>query len=339
MTPYHLIRPLLFRLDAEQAHHLTLNLLRWAGASALVRTCLRRAFCIDDPRLAVDAFGLHFINRVGLAAGYDKNGVAVTGLSCLGFGHIEVGTVTRLPQVGNPRPRVHRLPEHQAVINRMGFPNAGIHALRVKHDGVCIGINIGKGKDTPVEAAADDYCTLLQQVYTQADYVTVNISSPNTLNLRQLQARRELEQLLGAITTVRNQLPRRIPLLVKIAPDLSDGEIDDVLTTVIQTGMDGLIATNTTTSRAGVAERYQALAGGLSGAPLRARSTQVVRTIAERTSGKLPLIGVGGILNADDALEKLDAGAWLVQLYTGLVYNGPGLVRQILRRLGDARHR
>jgi dihydroorotate dehydrogenase len=337
MTPYHLIRPLLFHLDAEQAHQLTLNLLQWAGASGLVQALLRRAFCVDDPRLAIDVFGLRFINRVGLAAGYDKNGLAVTGLSCLGFGHIEVGTVTRQPQAGNPRPRVHRLAEHQAVINRMGFPNAGVEALRVKQATVRIGINIGKGKETPVEAAAEDYCALLQQLYTQADYITVNISSPNTLNLRQLQARRELEQLLSAITSVRNRLTPHIPLLVKIAPDLSDAEIDDVLTSVIQTGVDGLIATNTTTSRVGVAERYQSLVGGLSGAPLRARSTQVVRTIAKHTGGKLPLIGVGGILSADDALEKLDAGAWLVQLYTGLVYNGPGLVRQILRRLATPR--
>lgn len=326
---YRAIRPLLFRLDAERAHSITLTLLRWAGRFALSRLVLRALFAVEEAGLATELLGLSFKNRVGLAAGYDKNGVAVAGLACLGFGHIEVGTVTPHPQAGNPRPRIHRVPEACAIINSMGFPNQGGAALRIPTAPVRIGVNIGKGKETPVEHAAEDYCFLFEQVYRQADYVAINVSSPNTLNLRQLQGRAALTALLATVTTVRNRLTPRRPILVKIAPDLTEREIDDVLDAITHSGVDGIIATNTTTARVGIPARYAALPGGLSGAPLRGQSTAIVRYIASQTGGRLPIIGVGGIMTPADALEKLDAGAHLIQLYTGLIYSGPGLVRAI----------
>jgi dihydroorotate dehydrogenase len=330
--------PLLFRLPPERAHTLALTLLRWAAHLRITHYVLRPLFEVHDSRLATSAFGLHFKNPIGLAAGYDKNGVAVNGLAALGFGHVEVGTVTRRPQSGNPRPRVFRIPEAQAVINRMGFPNEGVEKLQVASGkwqvagSKCIvGVNISKGKDTPLEQAADDYCELLKQVHPFADYVTINISSPNTQGLRQLQGRAALETLLLAVTRVREGLPTRAPLLLKIAPDLNEGEIDDVLAAATACGIDGLIATNTTLSREGVPTYAAPLTGGLSGAPLRAHATAIVRYLAQRTA--LPIIGVGGIMNPADALEKLDAGATLVQVYTGLVYYGPGLARDINRAL------
>jgi dihydroorotate dehydrogenase len=336
---YARFRPFLFRLDAERAHHLTLTLLRWAGQAPITHYLLRSLFEVSDPRLEVEAFGLKFKNPVGLAAGYDKNGVAVRGLSALGFGHVEVGTVTRLPQVGNSRPRVFRVTESNALINRMGFPNEGVERLCMESGAwrargrVRIGINIGKGKETPLERAAEDYCALLEQVHDLADYVTLNVSSPNTLGLRQLQARAALEDLLKAVTVTRDGLTPRVPLLVKIAPDLTELEIDDMLAAALDSGVDGLIATNTTISREGLPSHVANMAGGLSGAPLRARSTEVIRYIAQHTEGKLPIVGVGGILSPEDALEKLHAGAKLIQIYTGLVYAGPGLAREINRAL------
>jgi dihydroorotate dehydrogenase len=239
-------------------------------------------------------------------------------------------------QPGNPKPRIWRAPHAQAIINSMGFPNAGVAACHpARTPEVRLGINIGKSKETPVERAAADYCILLEQVYGRADYVTINVSSPNTLNLRQLQAQAAIEELLAAVTAVRARQAHYVPLLVKIAPDLSDRDLDDVLAAVASTGIDGIIATNTTTSRAGLPPAFHALPGGVSGAPLRTRSTAIVRAIAQRTGGKLPLIGVGGVITPVDALEKLDAGAWLVQVYTGLIYSGPGLVRAINMALLD----
>lgn len=331
---YQSIRLLLFKFDPEWAHNLTLKLIKWAGVFPPMYHWLRAMYEVNDPRLEVEAFGLKFKNPIGLAAGYDKNGVAVKGLSSLGFSHIEVGTVTRQKQIGNPKPRVHRIVESQAVINSMGFPNDGVDALRIVRGNAKVGINIGKSKDTPIEQAAEDYCALFKQVYRQADYVAINISSPNTLNLRQLQAREMIERLLKAVTDVRDHLsPPKVPLLVKIAPDLSEAEIDDVLGAISLTGVDGIIATNTTIGREGIPAIHHSLKGGLSGAPLRARSTEVIRYIARRTEGQLPIVGVGGIMSARDAIEKLAAGATLIQVYTGLVYAGPSLVRQINRAL------
>lgn len=342
---YQSIRPLLFKIDPERIHGITLRLIQLAGQLPPTYALLKRLFEADDPRLEVDAFGVKFRNPIGLAAGYDKNGVAVKGLSALGFGHVEVGTVTRHKQVGNPRPRVHRVIEAQAVINSMGFPNEGVEALRLTRGAAKVGINIGKSKDTPVELAADDYCALFKRVYLDADYVAINISSPNTLNLRQLQARELIEDLLKQVAAAReavvqpewraaqSKAARRVPLLVKIAPDLTEGEIDDVLAAISLAGIDGIIATNTTIGRSGIPARYHHLKGGLSGAPLRDRSTAIIHYIAQRTAGQLPIVGVGGIASARDALEKLEAGATLLQVYTGLIYAGPNLVRQINRAL------
>lgn len=327
---FQLLRPLLFRLDPERAHALTLGLLRIAGNFPIINSLITNLFSAPDKPVTV--FGLQFKNRVGLAAGYDKNGVAVNGLAALGFGHIEVGTVTRLPQVGNPKPRVHRVPAVQAVINAMGFPNDGMEKLLVasekwRRGSTRIGINLGKGKATPLENAAEDYCALLEKVHARADYVVINLSSPNTPGLRQLQTRTYLESLLRAVVNVRNTLTPRVPLLVKLAPDLSEAELDELLAVVTTLEIDGLIATNTTVSRAGLTPAAQTLAGGLSGGPLTHRSTEIISYLARRTA--LPIIGVGGIMNAADAQAKLDAGATLIQIYTGLVYAGPGLVKQI----------
>lgn len=342
---YKLIRPLLFQLDAERAHGLTLLALRGAGRFAITRRLMQSLFEVNDPRLEVEAFRLRFKNPVGLAAGYDKNGVAVSGLSALGFGHLEIGTLTRLPQAGNPRPRVHRLPMAQALVNSMGFPNAGIEALpsRLRDaPGLLgsgrlptrVGINLGKGRETALEKAVDDYSALLRAVHTrgQAHYVAINVSSPNTQGLRQLQARAALEALLSPLVALRDSLHPRLPLLVKIAPDLAEAEADDVLAVVTGSGADGLIVANTTVSRDGVPQAAD-WPGGVSGAPLRERSTAMIRRLARQTAGRLSIIGVGGILSATDALDKLRAGASLVQIYTGLVYTGPGLVRAINREL------
>jgi dihydroorotate dehydrogenase len=349
---YQTIRPLLFRLDPEQAHRLTIGLIRLAGNTPGVPKLLRRLY--PAPVRPVQAFGLTFQNPVGLAAGYDKDGLGWRGLACLGFGHIEVGTVTPRPQPGNPTPRVFRLPEARAIINRMGFPGRGAQALvralsSPRPSGLVLGVNLGKNKDTPLEEAAHDYLSLTQTFAPLADYLAINVSSPNTIGLRRLQARKELEALLIAIVEVRSQqansLNRPVPILVKLAPDLDDAELDDALEAVSQSGVDGVIATNTTISRtalagiSGPAARIAQQTGGLSGAPLRQVSTEMIRKIARRTGGSLPIIGVGGILSVDDAKEKLDAGAVLVQIYTGLIYAGPGLASQIVTSLGHSANR
>lgn len=345
---YSRLRPLLFKLDPEEAHRLTLTLIGMAGGVLPARAVLGSVFDVVDPRLEVEAFGLKFKNPIGLAAGYDKNGIAVRGLGTLGFGHVEVGTLTLKPQVGNPPPRVFRVPEAKGLINRLGFPNYGVDEflasppqplkpLTGQKLPLRVGINIGKGKDTPVERAAEDYVELLRRVHDRADYVTINISSPNTPDLRKLQTRAFIENLLGAVAKERQRLPRRVPLLVKIAPDLTEAEIDDVLAAIEHAQFDGIIATNTTLSREGLPAYAQPLQGGLSGQPLKQRATEVIRFISKQTRGRLPIIGVGGIASPADALEKLDAGATLVQIYTGLIYAGPELVRQI--NLALAKHR
>ncbi len=326
---YESLRPLLFRLDPETAHHLTLALLKWGGDVAPTREMLRAMFCVDDTRLRVNAFGLQFKNPVGLAAGYDKNGIAVRGLAALGFGHIEIGTVTRLPQIGNEKPRVWRVPEAHALVNRMGFPNEGVDKLKLLRVDARVGINIGKGKDTPIENAANDYVELLRAVGSRADYVAINVSSPNTHNLRALQTRELIEPLLKEIADARDALSPRVPVLVKIAPDLSFDEIDGIVDAARDVNFDGIIATNTTISREGVPEYAKNFGGGMSGEPLRARATQIIHHICETTRGEFPIIGVGGISDANSGLEKLRAGATLIQIFTGLVYGGPRLVRAI----------
>jgi len=294
------------------------------------------------PDCPVQAFGLNFPNPIGLAAGYDKDGIGWRGLASLGFGHIEIGTVTPKPQPGNPKPRLFRLPEQKALINRMGFPGMGadfvLQQISKPHpQNLVLGVNIGKNKDTPLEAAAEDYLSLLRLFATQADYLTVNVSSPNTVGLRQLQERHALDQLLKQLHAERERSAqtgsRKIPILIKLSPDLSDPQLDDALDVVLANQMDGVIATNTTISRKGVNSATAREDGGLSGRPLHMRSLTMVGKIHELTNGRLPVIGVGGISDATGVQRMMDAGAILVQIYTGLIYEGPGLVKNILCEL------
>lgn len=331
---YSMLRPLLFALEPERAHDVTLRLLRAAHAVGLSRQRV-------DP-LPVRAFGLDLPNPVGLAAGLDKNGACIDALAALGFGFIEIGTTTPRPQAGNPRPRMFRLPAHQAVINRLGFNNAGVDALvrnveRSRFRGV-LGINIGKNKDTPNERAVDDYLLCLERVYPLASYVTVNISSPNTRGLRDLQEEETLKRFLFALRERQEQLAgqhgRRVPMLLKIAPDLDEADLDGIAAVILASGLDGLVCTNTTIRRPGVDnEQHAGEAGGLSGRPLLAASTAVLQAMHNRIGSALPLVGVGGICTGNDAVRKFQAGASLVQCYTGLVYHGPALIRECVRAL------
>ncbi|MBS7455638.1 quinone-dependent dihydroorotate dehydrogenase [Coralloluteibacterium stylophorae] len=329
---YGLARPFFFAFDAETAHGLGLR-----AMEAAYRSGTHGLLGGRPPSLATAAFGLQFDNPVGLAAGMDKNGGYVDALFALGFGFVEVGTVTPRPQPGNPKPRMFRLPEHQAVINRLGFNNDGVDALlrnldRARRPGM-VGVNIGKNKDTPNERAAEDYLFCLERVHGVADYVTVNISSPNTAGLRDLQQEESLYALLSTLREARDRLgaqgARRVPLLVKLAPDLDEAGIDGSAASIARAGIDGVIATNTTLDRTLVAgDRHAAEAGGLSGRPLMTRSTAVLRALRERLPAAIGMIGVGGILDGTDAAAKTEAGALLVQCYTGLVYRGPDLVRE-----------
>ncbi len=327
---YALVRPFLFCLDAERAHDLAL-----ASIEAAYRTGTSPLLAAKHAPLPVEAFGLRFANPVGLAAGLDKNGAYVDALAALGFGFVEVGTTTPRAQPGNPKPRMFRLPEHEAVINRLGFNNGGVDALvrnveRAKFTGP-LGINIGKNKDTPNERAVDDYLFCLERVYARADYVTVNISSPNTQGLRDLQEEETLKRFIGTLREAQERLGAkhgaRKPMLLKIAPDLSDTELDAIADVLLAVGIDGLICTNTTIDRAPVAgHRHANEAGGLSGKPVFAKSTAVLRGMAGRLGGRIPLVGVGGIGGGADAAAKIDAGATLVQFYSGLIYRGPALI-------------
>jgi len=347
LLPYGLARPFLFGLDAEVAHELTLQALaRTQG------TPLAWAYCaplVTDP---VDLAGLRFPNRVGLAAGLDKNARCIDALGAMGFGFVEVGTVTPRAQPGNPKPRMFRLPRAQALINRLGFNNDGLEAFLVhvqrasfRAKGRLLGLNIGKNAATPIERATEDYLTCLDGVYPHADYVTVNISSPNTRDLRRLQDDAALDHLLGSLAHRREHLQqthgRRVPLFVKIAPDLDAAQIDAIAATLRRHGMDGVVATNTTTRRDAVQGLPHAdEAGGLSGAPVLDLSNQVIRRLRQTMGAGFPIIGVGGILSASDAVGKIEAGADVVQIYTGLIYHGPALVQQAaeaLRQLGVAR--
>ncbi|KRE89521.1 dihydroorotate dehydrogenase (quinone) [Frateuria sp. Soil773] len=334
---YELLRPLLFALDAETAHRLTLY-----GLGVAHRSGLGRFVAVPPDDVPVTAFGIRFPNPVGLAAGLDKNADHLDALGALGFGFVEVGTVTPRPQPGNDRPRMFRLPAHEAVINRMGFNNAGVDALvrnvqRSGYRGV-LGINIGKNKDTPNEKAVDDYLFCLERVYPHAGYVTVNISSPNTQGLRDLQQeatlRRFIETLREAQERLGSQAGARKPMLLKIAPDLAEAELDAIAEVLLAAGVDGVICTNTTIDRTAVAgDPHGGEAGGLSGKPLCERSTAVVRGMRARLQGRVAIVGVGGILEGSDAAEKLDAGAALVQLYSGLVYRGPQLVAECVNEI------
>ncbi|HYG31981.1 MAG TPA: quinone-dependent dihydroorotate dehydrogenase [Methylophilaceae bacterium] len=337
MDIYSLSRPLLFQLDPERSHDLTLKSLKWLGrpASALFP---KSPNC--QPR---QVMGLTFTNPVGLAAGLDKNGAYIDGLAALGFGFIEVGTVTPRPQPGNPKPRLFRLPQAEAIINRFGFNNLGVDKLienveRARYKGT-LGINIGKNFDTPNDRATDDYLICLRKVYPYASYIVVNISSPNTKNLRQLQERDALAGLLSALKSEQANLAqehgRYVPIALKIAPDLESEQVEEIAALLLEHGMDGVIATNTTLSREAVAgHRHAEEVGGLSGAPVRNKSTIVIRQLAQHLRGQIPIIGVGGILSGEDAREKMEAGASLVQVYSGLIYRGPRLISNICKTLG-----
>ncbi|MFM7847965.1 MAG: quinone-dependent dihydroorotate dehydrogenase [Rubrivivax sp.] len=345
VLPYALTRPFLFGLDPEQAHDLTLGAL--AALQNTPAQCLWQQARVSDP---VTLAGLRFPNRVGLAAGLDKNGRCIDGLGALGFGFIEVGTVTPVGQSGNPRPRVFRLVQHRALINRLGFNNEGLAAFithvrrsrSFRAGGGILGLNIGKNASTPIERAAEDYLTCLDGVYPHADYVTINISSPNTQNLRSLQADQALDELLGALRHRRDALRqaqgRQVPMFLKIAPDLEEAQIQVIAATLRRHGMDGVIATNTTLSRDAVAGHAHAgEAGGLSGAPVFEISNRVIRSLRQALGPGFPIIGVGGVMSGADACAKLEVGADLVQLYTGFIYGGPPLVTEAARAMAAAR--
>ncbi|GAA0687152.1 quinone-dependent dihydroorotate dehydrogenase [Marinobacterium maritimum] len=338
---YDLARALMFRLDAETSHELALGSMNLSASLGL-----HKLMGAGSQSLPTKVMGIRFPNPVGLAAGLDKNGTAVDGLAAMGFGFVEVGTVTPRPQPGNPKPRLFRIPEHQAIINRMGFNNDGVDQLlknldRSSYQGV-LGINIGKNKDTPNEQAHLDYLLCLRKVYARASYITVNVSSPNTPGLRTLQFGESLNSLLDALKTEQAKLAsvhgRYVPIAVKIAPDMSEEELGLVAASLKTYEMDGVIATNTTLSREGVEDSPIAEeAGGLSGAPVRNRSTATIRALAEHLDGALPIIGVGGITEGFDAAEKIEAGASLVQIYTGFIYRGPALVRDSIAAIAELR--
>jgi len=344
LIPYALTRPLLFGMDAEAAHDLTMDMLARGQ-----RTPLQWAWCNETVQDPIQLAGLTFPNRVGLAAGLDKNARCIDALGAMGFGFVEVGTVTPKPQSGNPKPRMFRLPERQALINRFGFNNDGLEAFlrnvqqarfrtAARQHSMLLGLNIGKNATTPIEDATRDYLTCLDGVYPHADYVTVNISSPNTQNLRVLQSDAALDALLAAIAerreTLAAQQGRRVPVFVKIAPDLQGGQVAVIAATLQRHGMDGVIATNTTIGREAVKGlRHAEEAGGLSGAPVYEASNRVIAQLRAALGQGFPIIGVGGILSAEDAVGKIRAGADVVQIYTGLVYQGPALVAQAARAI------
>jgi dihydroorotate dehydrogenase len=348
LLPYSLARPFLFHMDPEAAHDLTLHQLARIQHTPLM--CLASQQRVDDP---VTLAGLTFPNRVGLAAGMDKNARCIDAWGAMGFGFVEVGTVTPLAQPGNPKPRMFRLPERQALINRLGFNNDGLDAFvanvqraklrqRLQPGSMVLGLNIGKNAATPIERATDDYLLCLRGVYPHADYVTVNISSPNTRNLRALQSDEALDALLQTLATERQALAERHgvrkPLFVKIAPDLDEAQVAVIADTLLRHGMDGVVATNTTLSRAAVQGLPHAdEAGGLSGAPVQQASNAVIRQLRARLGAGFPIMGVGGILSGADAVSKIDAGADLVQVYTGLIYKGPALVTDAARALHQHR--
>lgn len=329
--------PFLTRLDAESVHNSTLQLLRVSERYPVFRQFLERIYSYENPKLNVRLWGLNFENPLGLAAGFDKNAVVPESIGTLGFGHVEVGTVTPLPQKGNRRPRIFRLPDDKAVINRMGFPGDGVvvakqNLRKIVNRELVLGVNAGVNKESVDEGkAVDDYVRVVKELYPYADYVVVNVSSPNTARLRELQGKEALGALLDPVLAVRDQMSVWKPVLVKIAPDFDnpEQEIDDMLEVITSREVDGVIATNTTVSREGLKSSHRGEAGGLSGRPLKDRSTEIVKYIYQRTEGGLPIIGVGGVFNADDAAEKIRAGASLVQVYTGFIYEGPGYARNL----------
>lgn len=339
-----ILKPLLFSFQPEKAHKITMQLFRLSLSLPFGKKIFKSLYTLEDKKLQRTLFGLNFDNPVGLAAGFDKDGRYFKDLENLGFGFIEIGTVTPKPQDGNPKPRLFRLKEDAALINRMGFNNEGLDAFveRIKkrsNDRIIIGGNIGKNKVTPNEMAFRDYEICFEALYPYVDYFVVNVSSPNTPNLRDLQEKEPLTKLLNSIQKLNQDKIAPKPILLKIAPDLTEGQLDDIIDIVSDTKIDGLIATNTTIDRSKLATDQSVIQqignGGLSGAPLRNRSTEIIRYIHTKSNGSIPIVGVGGISKPEDAIEKLEAGASLVQVYSGLVYYGPGLIRDINKAILD----
>lgn len=327
-----LIRPILFQFDPEKVHYFTFSLIRFLSKIPGFSSLLKSLYLVNDKRLETEVFGLKFPNPVGLAAGFDKNAVLYKELSNFGFGFIEIGTLTPVGQEGNPKKRLFRLKEDSAIINRMGFNNAGVQEAverLKKNKSVLIGGNIGKNKLTPNENATQDYEICFEALFDYVDYFVVNVSSPNTPNLRELQDKKPLTELLQTLQNKNLAKPKQKPILLKIAPDLTDSQLLDIIDIVNETKIAGVIATNTTLSREGLQSENKSETGGLSGKPLTKRSTEVIRFLSEKSNKSFSIIGVGGIHSAQDAIEKLDAGASLIQLYTGFIYEGPQLVKEI----------
>lgn len=336
-----LIKPLLFKMDAEKAHHFVFNSLKIAFKIPGIKSIVTSLYSVNKKDLEREVFGLKFKNPVGLAAGFDKDAKLYDELSAFGFGYIEIGTLTPKPQPGNDKPRLFRLPADEALINRMGFNNGGVkdavERLKRRNKNLLIGGNIGKNKVTPNEEATNDYIIAFNELFDFVDYFVVNVSSPNTPGLRDLQEKEPLTKLLKTLMDLNNLKSNPKPILLKIAPDLTNSQLDDIVEIVTDSKIAGIIATNTTISREGLKTSKEMIdrigAGGLSGKPLTQRSTEVIKYLVSKTGGKTPIIAVGGIHNAKDAKEKLDAGAALVQVYTGFIYEGPGMVKRILKGL------
>jgi len=338
---YNLVKKILFQYDPEEVHYKAMRWLTKAYNLGFGKRYLESNFCLNHSSLERDVFGLHFKNPVGLAAGFDKDALFIDELACLGFGFIEIGTVTPKPQDGNEKPRLFRFPDDAAIINRMGFNNLGVEAaaqrLKNRKTNIIIGGNIGKNKITPNEDAIKDYEYCFKKLFDVVDYFVVNVSSPNTPNLRELQEKKPLHDLLLQLQNLNLSYPSPKPILLKIAPDLTETQLDDVIEIVSQTRLSGIVATNTTIDRDGLTSDKKIVentgAGGVSGKPLKERSTEIIRYISQKTKGQLPIIAVGGIFNGEDAQEKLDAGASLVQVYTGFIYEGPAIAKKICKSL------
>ncbi|MFN7100517.1 MAG: quinone-dependent dihydroorotate dehydrogenase [Flavobacterium sp.] len=331
-----IIRPILFCFDPEQVHYFTFSAIRFLSKIPAMPWFFKQLYAIEDKRLEKEVFGLKFKNPVGLAAGFDKDAKLYKELSHFGFGFIEIGTLTPKAQDGNPKKRLFRLKEDSAIINRMGFNNGGVYAAVLqlqRNNGVLIGGNIGKNKLTPNEEATSDYEYCFAALYDHVDYFVVNVSSPNTPNLRALQDKEPLTALLQTLQNQNEAMPKQKPILLKIAPDLTDEQLLDIIDIVAETQIAGVIATNTTISREGLQSENQSEMGGLSGKPLTKRATEVIRFLSEKSNKAFPIIGVGGIHTVQDAIEKLDAGASLLQLYTGFIYEGPALIKAINKQL------
>lgn len=337
---YRFIKPFLFKIDPEKIHHLIVKMTLLAAKVPGFNSLLKSYYTVTSPKLARTVFGIKFPNPVGLGAGFDKNAELFQNFFSFGFGFIEIGTMTPKAQPGNPKPRMFRLPADSALINRMGFNNEGVDVVarnirKYRRPGMIIGGNIGKNKDTPNAEAKNDYATCFDVLYPEVDYFVVNVSSPNTPGLRELQDKEPLKDLLVFLQQMNEKKPRPRPILLKIAPDLTNSQLDDIIEIVALSDIAGVVATNTTLSRDGLNSpaTVTAEAGGLSGRPLTSRSTEVIRYLHTQSNGSFPIIGVGGIHSAEDAMEKLNAGASLVQIYTGFIYEGPGIVRRINKGL------